>query len=496
MKLPSTASLKGRLLMVLVGTVTLAWAGVLLLLFIHTSNDRTSVWVWDSKLQAFGTRILLSIPSSKDLLSAKPAGAAASGAADASPRLRLREDAIAGSGELAFQVWVDRRKLVARTPGAPAEPLRPDFVEGFASRDVGGEKWRIYSVSDSTGRVFVQVGNLHSVIDAEMRRKTFIALGLISAVMALVGLLMWGAVCHSLGGIEAIESAVRGRRKFDLTPLPVATLPTELRPLVDSFNHVLLQLDEAVEGERRFIGDAAHELRTPLSALLAHAQIALRATTLAEKDATLVKLLAVAERSTRLSEQLLDLARLDAGANAPQRTEADLSELIVHVAHEFDIAAEQGGRVIQLSTQPCRIACDVDEIGILLRNLLDNALRYTQAGGRVVVSCGCGAEAPGSPVWLDVSDDGPGVPDAERGAIFDRFHRVAGSGERGSGIGLSLVARIARLHQATIETGTGLDGRGLSVRIVFPAPAGALPSPGTTGDAPRLRPGDLRLAAD
>jgi signal transduction histidine kinase len=187
----------------------------------------------------------------------------------------------------------------------------------------------------------------------------------------------------------------------------------------------------------------------------------------------------VAERSTRLSDQLLDLARMDAGVHAPQKSAADLSELITHVSQEFDMQAQQQRRSIILALTPCPIECDVDEIGILLRNLLDNALRYTPEGGRVKISCGYHEEAGRRRVCLEVADDGPGVPEAEQQAIFRRFHRIAGNGGRGSGIGLSLVAGIAQLHEAVIQTGAGLDGKGFSVRILFPVPAaGAGPASG------------------
>jgi signal transduction histidine kinase len=224
-----------------------------------------------------------------------------------------------------------------------------------------------------------------------------------------------------------------------------------------------------VQGERRFIGDAAHELRTPLSALHAQTEVALRATTVAEKDAALGKLLAVVERSTRLSEQLLDKARLDAGVHAPIREWYDLDDIVVHVASEFDVTAQKLGRNIRLDTEPCQIQCDVDEIGILLRNLVDNALRYTGAGGQIQIKCGHQLVGNQRKPFLQVSDDGPGVPEEEQTAIFDRFHRVPGSGARGSGIGLSLVAKIALLHDAAIETCDGIGAPGFCVRIVFPS---------------------------
>jgi signal transduction histidine kinase len=448
-------SLKGRVLCVLGVTILLCWVGALTVLTVYTLRGQNSIW--DSKLQAIGTKILMSIPSGKVM---QPFG----------QRLRLRDEAMPREANLTFQVWTERKNLIVGAPDSPPTALQPTFDDGFSSVTIDGIRWRVFSLADSTGQVNVQVAMRHDVIDGEIRRKTFGALALTTTLLAVAGLLMWFAVGKSLRPLTALEATVRSRRKFDLTPLPVAQLPNEIRPLVESFNHLLDQLDQAMQGERRFIGDAAHELRTPLSALQAQAQVALRATTVADKDAALVKLLAVAERSTRLSDQLLDLARMDAGVNTPQKTLTDLSELILHVSQEFDMQAQQQRRTIILALTPCPIECDVDEIGILLRNLLDNALRYTPEEGRVKISCGYQEDGGRTHVCLEVADDGPGVPEAEHEAIFRRFHRVAGNNGRGSGIGLSLVAGIAQLHDATIKTGPGLDGRGFSVRILFPLP--------------------------
>ena len=453
-------------------TIALCWVGVLGALVAYTMHSQMSVW--DTELQAIATRIMLVIPADK--IGEMKEEAISTGRlpdANTRTRLKLREELLESHeklNSLNFQIWEGRR-LIARTPSAPATPLQPSFVDGFASVTVDGQRWRVSSLSDSTNSAFVQVAILQSVIEKEIRDETFTALGIMTVFLTIVGGLMACALRKSLAPIKDLEAAVRTRRKFDLTPLPDVPLPIELQPLVTSFNHLLGQVNQAIEGERRFIGDAAHELRTPLSALQAHGQIALRATTLEAKDAALVKLLAVAQRSTRLSDQLLDLARLDAGGHASHQGLADLSELVGYVAQEFDIHAQQQGKSISLAPEPCQIACNVDEIGILLRNLVDNALRYTGPGGRVRISCGDGTSAGRDHVFLAVADDGPGVPAAEHEHIFKRFHRVPGSGGRGSGIGLSLVAGIAQLHGAVIETGAGLDGRGLGVRVLFPVPA-------------------------
>jgi len=468
-------SLQARMLMVMTFTILLCWAGALGVLVTYMSHSQTSIW--DTKLQAIATRIMLVIPADKiGDMQDPPAVDGQIPRDETRGRLKLREEALDESerlNSLNFQIWEHGSVLITRTPNAPPTPLQPSFVDGFSSVTIDGQRWRVFSLSDSTNSVFVQVANLHSRIDREMLDEAFTALGITTVLLAFVGGLMACAVRKSLEPIKDLDAAVRARRKFDLTPLPAVPLPTELQPLVASFNHLLGQVNQAIEGERRFIGDAAHELRTPLSALQAHGQIALRATTLEAKDAALVKLLAVAQRSNRLSDQLLDLARLDAGVNASHQGVADLSELLVYVAHEFDIHAQQNGRSISLAPEPCSIACNVDEIGILLRNLIDNALRYTTPGGRVRVSCGYDKSAQQEHVFLEVADDGPGVPKSEHAQIFERFHRVAGSGGRGSGIGLSLVAGIAQLHNAVIETGTGLDDRGFRVRVRFPMPPGA-----------------------
>lgn len=324
----------------------------------------------------------------------------------------------------------------------------------------------MYAVSDSTGTMQAQVGIPHEVINAEVRDATMQALLANSVLLALVGVLLWHTMRRSLKPVAALERLVRDRTTFDLTPLPSTSLPTELQPLVQSFNRVLAQLDHAVESERRFIGDAAHELRTPLSALQAQVEIALRAAAGKDKDTALKKVLATAKRTTRLSEQLLDLARLNACGQAPHES-ADLEDLVLHVVSEFEVQAELQSRRLSVQTRAGRIACNIDEIGILLRNLVDNALRYTTPGGRIHIGCGTASHDAGGPVYLEVADDGPGVPEDERQAIFRRFHRASGNRVRGSGIGLSLVATIAQSHGATIETGPGLDGRGFRVRVAF-----------------------------
>jgi signal transduction histidine kinase len=289
--------------------------------------------------------------------------------------------------------------------------------------------------------------------------------------LAIVGLLMWWAVVASLRPLKAMSAEIARRKAFDATPLPAARVPSELRPLIGAFNTLLGRVDTAMKAEHQFIADAAHELRTPLAALHVQADVALLAGTPERKDEALRKLLDIAQRSHRLAEQLLDLARLDAGLHALSVQRIDLLELANHVVSEFAVRADDRGTRLSIDGTSCWVRCDVDEMGILIRNLIDNALRHGRADGTVEVTCGHVVRDDGTHPMLEVSDDGPGVPERERAAIFDRFYRAQGSVVRGSGIGLSLVARIAELHEATIETGAGMGGAGLCVRVMF-APQG------------------------
>lgn len=418
-----SSSLKGRMIRALILWIVIAWTVSVGTMYVVTTYSQTSNW--DDKLQS-----------------------------------------------IAIQVWHDHAQLVASTPGAPEKPLQPEFTEGFGNVQLDEAQWRVYSVSDRSGRYQVQMGNQRALIDAEFQKHSLKAVTLAAVSIGLSGFLMWLSVSKTLRPVAAIEKAMRDRSQFDLRPLPTAALPSELQPMVGSFNHLLQQVDQALQAERQFISDAAHELRTPLSALQARLDVALRARTEEERTSELKKLLVAVQRSSRLAEQLLDLARLEAGERAPVRGRCDLQEIVQHVANEFDVSASRQQRSIELEIASCLIECDVDEIGILVRNLVDNALRYTHSGGKVRISCGSRDSVGGVRVFLEVADDGPGVPLEEHAAIFERFHRVRTTREiRGSGIGLSLVARIARLHGAQIEIGAGFGNPGLSVRVLFPSMA-------------------------
>lgn len=457
-------SLRGRLLVALL-LVLMLFLGVGLTCQTIMLTRQQTGW-WDSSLRLIAHQILLSLPEDVGHLSGQrlylPGGV------DTSPPhgpQRLAEAMAFHGDKMSFQVWTNSGRDAFRSPGSPTVPLRADFADGFAETEIDGQLWRVYSVSDATGRVHVQVGRTHEQLRAELSRWVQLSMAAAVAVFALLAAAIWFVICWSLRPVVGVQDAIQQRDALDLTPLPCHDLPDEVAPMVESFNRLLQRLDASVQGERRFIADAAHELRTPLAALVAHTQLALDTNDPQESRAALLRLNTVVQRSARLTEQLLDMARLDAGRTLDSERRIGLYELIEVVVRDFELTAQQRQQRVALELEVCEIVGDVDALGILVRNLIDNALRYSGVGGRVVVSC----QVCGSEVLLKVADDGPGVPEGEHERIFDRFYRVAGNGGRGSGVGLSLVARIAQLHGASIEVGPGLGGKGFGLTLRFMA---------------------------
>lgn len=447
-------SLRGRLVGTLLGIFGVAWVIVAIYVYVQFAQGRSNLV--DKSLDEIARLALLSMPSDIGHLSG-------------GSYLSLKQGMptqIAQSWDSSLQVWSKARgEMVLRRAGTMSAPLKPDFADGFGTVWHAGEQWRVYAISDARNEVQVQVGKQLSELGKELKAWLYTALGISLLMLLVVGVGLKLVVRWSLKPVVTIQSAIALREALDLTPLPDQGLPDEVRPLVESFNRLLRRLEHTLQAERRFLAEAAHELRTPLAVLLTHAQVAQRARSLEDARAALDQLVLGVERSARLSQQLLDSARLDVERHAGEQGALELADIVAVVTHEFEVMAAQKGQTIALDTESGVIRGNVDELGILVRNLIDNALRYAGRGCRVAVRC---ARDVGV-MRLDVLDDGPGVADADRERIFDRFYRGAGNSERGSGIGLALVAHIARSHSARIQTGVGLDHRGFGITVAFPA---------------------------
>ncbi|MCW3607100.1 ATP-binding protein [Burkholderia cenocepacia] len=447
-------SLRVRLLATVMATVVVFWAGWGAFLGIALWREQRG---WrDGLLEGAAQLLLLSLPDTIDRL----------------PEVRAQAvvpKAAYGKYDVAFQIWVDGRNVM-HSADAPGPALKPDMRDGYgvsAGRGIAHDEiWRVYSLSGPTGRIHVQTGGPATTWQEKASNAVQLGLFNTAVMLAMLGVAIWWGIRWSFGPVRDVQRAIQHKAAFDFSPLPLLTLPRELRPLVESFNRLLARLSQAVDTERRFIGDAAHELRIPLAALSAQAEVALRADSPADKDAALRRLATGVERSARLSAQLLELARLDAGSRAEQHGPVDLARLVALIASDFDAAAHARRQTVRVAIEPVCVWGDLDEIAIAVRNLIDNALRYGREGGRVEITCDGAVEA--GRVRLRIADDGPGVPVDQRERIFERFYRVPGTAQPGSGIGLSLVARIAESHGGAVDVTAGIDGHGLAVILSFP----------------------------
>lgn len=452
-------SLKGKLLATLMGVTVIGWLIWLGCQYVQVSRQQNGRW--DQSLREVGQQILMSMPSDVDTVGGRS-------------RLQLPADLPAQPNhkfdKIRFQVWsLQRRESIVSSNGAPKTPLQPSFQTGIANTRTAGDDWRVYAVTDASGRVQVQVGMSRKQLRAEIA--WWVKITLLSAVALMVGLALaiWAAIGWSLRPVNRLRDLMSQRDALDLAPLPTLGIPREIQPLVESFNGLLSRLADAMHGERQFLADAAHELRTPLAALQTQTQVALRAGSEADARQALGQLAHGIERTSRLAQQLLDSARIDASQRRHDHATVELADVVTMVVREFELMASRRQQTIVLNTAVAPVSGDLDDLGVLVRNLIDNAIRYSGEGGRVVVACGRSADGTG--VELTVTDNGPGVPREERAQIFDRFFRGSnGNGERGSGIGLSLVRRIAQAYGAEVTLDDGLDGRGLSIRVRFPDP--------------------------
>ena len=369
--------------------------------------------------------------------------------------------------DFVVQVWsLDGVRVYLSRPHA----VLPQITTlGFATVSTSEGRWRVFGVQALTK--VIQVAQPMSVRQqraAELALQTLKPFALLLPVLAL---LIWLAVGHALEPLQRLTALVKARRVDALDSLPDTRLPDEVRPLVNALNDLLARLRAALERERAFMADAAHELRTPLTALHLQMGMLARASGDAERAAAMETLSAGVQRAIRLVEQMLALARQEPRAET-QRVAVRLDELAREIVAELVPHADVGRIDLGVSAaQPASVRGDPDALRTLLRNLVDNAVRYTPAGGRVDVSVVEAAEGDTTGARLTVSDDGPGIPAAEHARVFDRFHRRAGTAPPGSGLGLSIVKTIAQAHGATITLAEGPAGQGLAVTVSFPRAA-------------------------
>lgn len=365
---------------------------------------------------------------------------------------------------IAFQIFSADGRLLLRSASAPATRLS-SRTSGYSDEYIDGRQWRIFSLSNDHG-LLIQTGERHDMrnelaADVALR----LAYPLIFALPVLA-LLIWLGVGRSLSPLRRFTHEVMRRAPDDLARIDDTQIPLEIQPLADALNILLERLAHTLENERRFTADASHELRTPLAALKIQAQVAMQTEDEEPRRHALRQVIEGSNRATHLVEQLLTLARLDHAAPPPE-TPAELHKVATECLAQLAAMAATKNIELSLGEGHARIGGDPAMLGVLVRNLVDNAIRYTPPDGVVRVA----VSDDGRRAVLEVCDSGPGIPADERARALERFHRIAGSEENGSGLGLSIVQRIADLHHAELTLGVPENGHGLCVRIAFPRQA-------------------------
>lgn len=445
-------SLRRRLLWLLLSTITVLWLGSVVAVFLRTHDVADQLF--DAQIEQLAGSLLATA-------AAHPEG----------PPPGLEASARGPVQNFIFQVW--RRKhderggepvLLVRSADAPDVPLSD--IDGFSERQWNGELWRFYSRWDESVHCQVQVAQQHDVRYRMAEGAAWQMLAPLLAGLPLLALAIWFAVGNALRPLRAVTRVVEARRQAVLDPLTVAHPPQEVAPLIDALNELFARIRQTLDNERQFTANAAHELRTPLAALKTQAQVALRADAEEGRKNALTHVVEGVDRMTRMTEQLLTLARLDPENTALKWQPVDLPALATQLAGSLNAAA--AAKNIRLSITgdtSASVEGNSELLQVLLRNLIDNAIRYTPPDGSVSILI----QATAGTVQLAVSDSGPGIPDTERERALHRFERLGHSRSEGSGLGLSIVARIAELHRATLSLATASDGHGLLVTLVFPA---------------------------
>ena len=376
------------------------------------------------------------------------------------------------SGRVYYLVTGPNSEYITGEPDLPNVPEVESGRVSYFDEEYQGRPVRMVALQlplDSgrvKGLVTIQVAENRSA-RTDFARQLLLRMVLPQALLVLItGGMVWYAVGRGLAPLSALRREIQNRSHRDLSALPESQAPQEVQPLIHAMNDLLSRLSKALAAQQRFIADAAHQLRTPIAGLKTQTELALRQTTDGEIRTTLSQLQTATEKTTRLVNQLLSLARAEPGTDrAVSNQSLSLARLMREVTTDWVPAAL--ARKIDLGFEGGDIPAQFEGEAFLLRemmnNLLDNAIRYTQPGGRVTVSVNETADA----IVLTVEDNGTGIPENERERVFERFYRVLGTGVDGCGLGLSIVKEIAQRHNANIELASISPGTGTVVRITF-----------------------------
>jgi len=448
-----THSLRGRLLWFLLAAITMAALAQAMIAYRSALSDADQIFDYHMQQMAMSLR-------SSATLTNKAADTAADPEND----------------DLVVQVWTPDGAQVFRSLSRAALPQRA--VLGFSNVKVNKTTYRVFSVQ--TSNQTVQIAQDMAVRQRMAGTLALRTVGPIAVMAPVLMLVVWWVVSGSLAPVSRVKRQVAARQAEDLSPVSENDLPDEVLPLVQELNLLFARVRTAFEAQQHFVADAAHELRTPLAALKLQVLSLERAPDEAARKVAVSRVTAGIERATRLVEQLLVLARQESGGEEIRLEPVRLDELVKRVLGDMNGLAQ--ARQIDLGlhhADQVLVAGQQDALVILLRNLIDNAIKYTPSGGTVDVDLrrSVAATKNGKPrILLSVEDSGPGIPPEERERVFSRFYRVPGSPAGGSGLGMAIVQSIAERHSATLSLDRSARLGGLKISVDFPETGKATPA--------------------
>jgi two-component system sensor histidine kinase QseC len=368
--------------------------------------------------------------------------------------------------EVGFQVFDRKGKLVLGTINLMTLPATPDDRSAYHDLKKQHHVWRVFNYVDPNSQYVIRVADRY-----DSREDIVHTLWLDHGLPFLFGLpvlalLVGWAVGRGLRPLASLTTALSAREPGSRERIVLPDAPSELRPVLGALNEQLDRQEDALERERRFSADVAHELRTPLASILLNLESAMETIDPDEIQASLAGAHASVSTLGRRVEQLLALAKLEAGAASTRFEPVNLVDVADGVIRELAPTIQRRGVELGFAVLENRVLVQgyAPALVALLRNLLENSLRYVPAGGRIQLAVVQNRQE----ATLEVIDNGPGIPVERRHAVFARFHREVGSRGEGYGLGLSIVARAASLHRATIELLDSPFGRGLRVRVSIP----------------------------
>lgn len=364
-----------------------------------------------------------------------------------------------------FQIWSYDGKLLFHSTNSDAISLKNTSI-GFSDVVVGDDDWRAFAGVNSKNQTKIIVAEIYDIrntlTDLITRNNGYILL----ITFPIFLMLIWVIVGLALRSLTRVTNEISNRASNHLEPVDTSTLPIEIKPLVVELNHLFQRLKLAFDRNKRFAGDAAHELRTPLAALKTQAQVALKAENEIDRLNALHKVLQGVDRSSHIVAQLLTLSRLNQEDALHDAKEIDLHRLTTEILTFLVPVAIEKQIDIELKPPPSESIVFGNEtaLGILIRNIVDNAIRYTPMHGEINVAI----LNKDNKTLLRITDSGPGIPVELRERVFERFYRILGTKSAGSGLGLAIVHQIADLHRAIIHLSTPGNGFGLQFDVVFP----------------------------